>query len=470
MTRRRINAIPFVVDVDGHDVRFCLRPQRTRSANWTVRWKLHGKLFERSTRTKFLEDAKRIARQIIREEAAPVRTHSIGVTVAEFEIIQKSYHSRNARPEAGESTFKEFLGVWRSFLRVCPVKIVHEVTEHTALKYLQCLQGFSKTENCNYKKKSPTKLSNNTIHKHIRTLAGAWNLIREGHSHRVGGLYQNQLVHSNPWQAIRNNVPHAQLEDDDDPVQFELENNDLWQFLDQFQGHPVGELFIITSFWCWGRVKEMTRMEWTWIQEEHVVFPKSKTKGGRGKVARIPPLVLKQLEAIRDSDSPYVFARWVDDVRANACRPTRVQPFDSGRMRGQMEKLIPIFAEAISRPEISHHALRRTAMELSEEAELRQAEKTSAEKLQTTVANKRRNYTKMFGKKAYTFADGIYANLTTALQDYPALANRLGCEPLEMIAERDTERLIKNLSPLQCQQLAKKLLEAGGDADGQVVG
>ena len=89
MTRRRINAIPFVVDVDGHDVPFSLRPQRTRSANWTVRWKLHGKLFERSTRTKFLEDAKRIARQMIREDAAPVRTHSIGMTVGEFQIIQQ---------------------------------------------------------------------------------------------------------------------------------------------------------------------------------------------------------------------------------------------------------------------------------------------------------------------------------------------------------------------------------------------
>ena len=470
MTRRRINAIPFVVDVDGHDVRFCLRPQRTRSANWTVRWKLHGKLFERSTRTKFLEDAKRIARQMIREDAAPVRTHSIGMTVTEFQIIQQKYHARSARAEAGESTFKEFLGVWRSFLRVCPVKIVHEVTEHTALKYLQCLRGFSKTENCNYKKKSPTKLSNNTIHKHIRTLAGAWNLIREDHSHRVGGLDQNQLVQRNPWQAIRNNVPHAQLEDDHDPVQFELENMDLEQFLDQFLGHPVGELFIITSLWCCGRIKEMTRMEWTWIQGEHVVFPKSKTKGGRGKVARIPPLVMKQLEAIRDFDSPYVFARWVDDVRANACRPTRVQPFAPSRMISQIEKLIPVFAESIGRPEISHHALRRTAMELCNEAESRKIVKDSAKKLQTTVLNMSKYYTKKLGKKAFILADGAYSNLTKALHDYPALANRLGCESLEKIAERDAERLIKILSPLQCQQLGKKFLEAGGDADGQVVG
>ena len=398
---------------------------------------------------------------MIREDAAPVRTHSIGMTVADFQIIQQKYHARSARAEAGESTFKEFLGVWRSFLRVCPVKNVHEVTEHTALKYLQCLQGFSKTENCNYKKKSPTKLSNNTIHKHIRTLAGAWNLIREGHSHRVGGLYQNQLVHSNPWQAIRNNVPHAQLEDNDDPVQFELENMDLWQFLDQFKGHPVGELFIITSLWCWGRINEMTHMKWSWFDGDHVVFPKSKTKGGRRKVARIPPLVLKQLEANRDSDSPYVFARWVDDVRANAGRPTRVQPFAPSRMRSQIEKLIPVFAESIGRPEISHHALRRTAMELSDLAELRKREKDSADKLQTTVLNKRIYYLKKLGTKAFILADGAYSNLTKALHDYPALANRLGCESLATIAD----------VTLQCQQLvAKKIPEAGGEAYGQVVG
>jgi integrase len=255
------------------------------------------------------------------------------------------------------------------------VKTVHEVTEQVALQYLRRLQGMSKTENRKCKKKSPTKLSIKTIHKHIRTLAGAWNLIREGHSQRVGGLHQHQLVQSNPWQAIRNNVPKAQLEDEEDPVQFELENNDLGQFLDQFKGHPVGELFIITSLWCWGRIKEMTRMEWSWIQGEYVVFPKPKTKGGRGKVARLPPAIVERLKAIRDSDSPYVFARWVEDVGANAGRPTRVQPFAPGRMRGQMEKLIPTFATAIGRPEVSHHALRRTAMELGEDNVLNYAHK-----------------------------------------------------------------------------------------------
>jgi hypothetical protein len=280
------------------------------------------------------------------------------------------------------------------------------------------------------------------------------------------GAGQHQLVQSNPWQALHNNIPDDPKDlEDKDPVQFELEDNDLGRFLDQFKGHPVGELFIVTSLWLWSRINETTHMEWSWIQGEYVVIPKSKAKGARGKTARLPPVILERLRAIKDPSSPYVFARWVEDVRANAGRPTRVQPFAPSRMRGQLEKLIPTFAEAIERPEISHHALRRTAMELGEEAELRLAEKTSAEKLQTTVGNKRKSYTKRRGKKARTFADGLYENLTTALHDFPALATRLGCEPLAMLAEREAEKHMRMLTPLQRQRFAKRLLD--GDADGE---
>jgi len=469
MSRRRIHAIRGVADVDGVEVPYILRRQRRKGGNWNVRWKMHGSLQEKSTRTDAEGEAHRVAKRIIRGEDVPASSVAVGrLSVSEFVQIQKDYHSRNARPEAGEATLKEFMGIWRSFLRVCPVKNIHDVTEQVALRYLRRLEGMSKTENRQCKKKSSEKLAVKTIQKHIRTLAGAWNRVREGHSQRVGGLYPHQMVQSNPWEALHNNVPEDPKDvADQDPVQFELVDNDLGRFLDQFNGYPVGELFIITSLWCWGRIKEMTRMEWSWIQGEYVVIPKSKAKGGRGKVVRLPPAILERLSGIRDRDSLYVFACWVEDVRANADHPKRVQPFTPDRMRGQLEKLIPTFAAKIGRPEISHHALRRTAMELGEEAELRQAERTSAEKLQTTVGNKRRNYTKKVGRKAYTLADGIYRNLTTALHDYPALANRLGCEPLETLAERDLEAEARKLTPLQRQRLAKKILD--GDAAGEGV-
>jgi hypothetical protein len=471
MSRPRKNSIPITVEVDGVEIPASLRRQRGRAGNWEIRWKMHGVPDERSTGTPVFEEAKQIARQIIHGEPKSVvpEASKRGMNISEFEQIQREYHARNALLEAGKSTLQEFIGVWRSFLRVCPVKTVQAVTEQVALQYLRCLKNMSRTENRKCKKKSPTKLSVKTIQKHIRTLAGAWNLIREGHSQRVGGLHQHQLVQSNPWQAIRNNVPQSLEEDDSDPVQFELADNDLGRFLDQFQNHPVGELFIITSLWCWGRITEMTAMEWSWIRGDYVVIPKSKAKGARGKTVRLPPTVLERLNAIRDPHSAYVFARWVEDVRSNSGRPTRVQPFDPSRMRGQMEKLIPTLAEAIGRPEISHHALRRTAMELGEEAELRFAEMTSAEKLQTTVGNKRKHYTKRRGRKAFDFADGLYRNLTLALHDFPAIAKRVGCEPLEMLVEQEAEKHLRMLSPLGRQRVVKKVSEDAAEDDSHSV-
>jgi hypothetical protein len=466
MTRRRINAVPLVVDVDGVEVTASLRPLKGKTGNWEVRWRLHGVPDERSTKTNSLEAAKRIARRIIRGEEPATPKAAGGMTVKEFAEVQREYHARNARSEAGGKTFREFMGIWQSFLRVCPIKTVQEVTEQMALKYLRRLEGMSKTENRRCKKKSPEKLAIKTIEKHIRTLAGAWNLVREGNSQKVGGLHQHQLVQSNPWEGIRNNVPKDPKElDDKDPVQFELEDNDLGHFLDQFKDHPAGELFIITSLWCWGRISEMSRMEWSWIQGEYVVVPKKKGKGGRGKVAKLPPSILGRLEAIRAPDSPYVFAGWAADFKRNSTRPGRVLAFSPERMIWQMENFIEAAALAIGRPEITHHALRRTAMELGEEAELRLAEKTSAEKLQTTVENKRKNYTKRRGKKARTFADGLYENLTTALHDYPALATRLECEPLEVLAEQAAEKHIRLLTPLRRRVLARRWL--GRDAEGE---
>lgn len=469
MSPARKTAIPLEVDLDGTEVTASLRPPRSAKDNYRVRWRVGAVTHEKSTGVNLLAEAKRVARQIIRGEPidSPPATIQVGLSVVDFERIQMEHHARNARPEAGQRSLKDFRGIWKSFLRVCPVNFIQEVDERMALRYLRSLQGMSHIENRRCRKKSAKRLAVLTIHKHLRTLSGAWNRVREGHPHRIGGLHQHQLVQINPWLAIRNNTPQAPLKDTD-PVQFELVDNDLGRFLDQFKDRPVGELFILTSLWCWGRITEMARMEHSWLQGDYIVIPKSKAKRGRGKVCRVPPAIRERLESIRDPDSPYVFARWVEDVRRCSVEPKRVQPFDPRRMVNQLEKLIDKVASTIGRPEITHHSLRRTAMELGEEAELRMTERTSAEKLQTSVGNKRRNYTKQYGKKAFTMADGLYANLTTALHDYPALATRLGCEPLATLAEREAEALMQKLTPLQRQRFARLLL--GGKAEGDSQG
>ncbi|MEI6772568.1 MAG: hypothetical protein WCL90_13530 [Planctomycetota bacterium] len=481
MTRGRVESRTLTCDHNGVNIKAVLRRQRVGVRNWQVRWQENnGKWDERSTKTNELLEAEVRGREIIRGEgnSSPQFTKQ-GMPIASFVVIQKNYHARNARPEAGESTLDEFMGVWDSFLRVWkpkPHAKIQDVTEKVAIDYLERLKVMSKTENRQCTKKSPDKLSVETIKKHIRTLAAAWNLVREGHYQRVGGLEVHQLAKFNPWQAIRNNIPQTRLKDKD-PVQFQLEDNDLEMFLNQFEKHPVGELFIIVSLWCWGRITEMTYMEWSWFEDEYVIFPEKMCKGGRGKVAKLSPEILDRLKKIRDKNSTFVFAKWFEDVRANARRPTRVQPFKPGPpMVRQMGLTIKNFANLIKRSKFSHHMLRRTSMELGELGELRQTEKTSADKLQTTVGNKRKNYTKRLGRKAYALADGHYANITTALHEFQnefpkldKLVKRLGCEPLETLTDQEAEALEKKLTPIQRQRWGKRFLDGEASGEGRGV-
>ena len=69
-------------------------------------------------------------------------------------------------------------------------------------------------------------------------------------------------------------------------------------------------------------------------------------------------------------------------------------------------------------------------MELNMEGEWQEKEKESAEKIQTTLGNMKsylRN--RKLSKKDIQRADGLYKNMTVALQGYPALAKRLCANP-----------------------------------------
>jgi len=50
-----------------------------------------------------------------------------------------------------------------------------------------------------------------------------------------------------------------------------------------------------------------------------------------------------------------------------------------------------------------------------------------------------------------------------------SLANRLGCEPVEVKRESDVEALIRQLTPIQRRRLQKKLMEEGEKGEGQGV-
>ena len=167
--------------------------------------------------------------------------------------------------------------------------------------------------------------------------------------------------------------------------------------------------------------------------------------------------------------NPYVFAGFSDEVERALKSWHAVKSFSPSRMQWRIQKLIKQGATAIGRPEITHHALRRTGHELTNEGELRDKTRASAEKLQTTVGNMTNNYLTRIGKKDRLLADGLYENMTVALQDYPTLAERLGCDPFEIAVEREFEALLSKASPIQRRRFQKRLGDSG-DAGQQQVG
>ena len=70
-------------------------------------------------------------------------------------------------------------------------------------------------------------MSMETVRKHIRTLAGAWNRVRDGHPELVAGVAKSKRATENPWEAVRNNLPKPKRKAP--PVQFRLDNGDLMQ-------------------------------------------------------------------------------------------------------------------------------------------------------------------------------------------------------------------------------------------------
>jgi hypothetical protein len=467
MTRLPKDCIPLSVDIDGIEIPAHLRPPKDGRANYHVRWLLHGTWRSRSTGRSVESEAKVVGRKIVRGEPIdPLPTLSEGMTIKEFEQVQKEHFRLGSRAEAASKTQKSFDGIWRSLRSVVMFRTIQEFTAAHALQYVRTLQRTSKARNHKYRKKVAEPMSPNTIRKHVRTLAAAWNRVRRDHPESFGGIPQQRLVTVNPWEQIRNQIPAPRLKGD--PVQFDLDSGELDRFLDCFVARPVAELFLVTSFWAAGRIEEMAHLRWSWINGDYVFVPEWIAKGGRAKVVRIPKTVRNRLEKIRVPGEDFVFIRFPQEVKEVSGRDTLAYTPD--RLIGRMVKLVKDAAIAIGKPDgLSHHALRRTVMELSDEGELMDKEKESARKLQTTPLNKRINYTKRGGKKRVILANGLFENLTVALQDYPSLVARLGCDILAEGLVEDLKAGYRRLPPLQKEQFRNWLDKDDSEGAGAVV-
>ena len=465
MVRKRTTSIKLTVDIDGVEIPAHLRaPGKTRQF-YHVRWKEHGRWKAKSTGTEVLEEAKRIGRALVRGEHIVRPTDQGRLSIERFVDIQKEHYQNRRYPEKGAKTFRKFLGVLNSLQRRFPnLRYVQEIDRAKALAYVRHYRECRKDHNFKYEIDSEDTVARETVRGHVRVLRAAWNRVRLGNPRARAGLDSAEMVTSNPWEEVLNEAPKGPGRE---IVQFDLAGSELESLLDEFQGRPIAESFLLVSFWGNGRIEAMCNLAWTWLdQHGYIVVPDQIAKNATGKVVRIPLRLLERLESLRKAESPFVFGGFADELRSHyrsdprkAHHVQRILDFTPTRMMWQMQRHIRRWVGATGLVGHTHHALRKTGMELSDIGELLELEARSAEKLRTTTDNKRQHYLmRKVAKRHYLLADALHANFCAALREFPRLADRLLADPRDETPQQDLMRQIQELPPEQQAKLIQEIV------------
>lgn len=426
---RSKNYIPLLVDIDGIAVPAFLRPPAGKRACYAVCWKMGGRWRERSTRQTIQYEAQRVGAEMVRGKPAPSPNGGV-LKVDAFVQVQEKHFGKKAYKHKGQKSLKKFKGVWKDFLAFHEECIrsrlvgIQQVTFETARKYIEWLQS---------KKAEPWG-----IHSKRDTLRSAWNRVRRGHPKSRRDFHPDEMVTSNPWEEIENHMPDKTSLT---PIQLQLAEGDFQKLHEAFHDRPVAQLFLIVSLWSAGRLEEMALAEWGWVAEGgYIDIPDWVAKRGKGRVVRIPPQIMKALESHRIANSPYIFAGFTEELRRLSRRHAeRILPYHAGTY-DLLCKHIARLAKKVGLTGVTHHALRKTAMEMSDQGEELSANERSSRNLGTTTKNKEAHYVvrKFHGLRFYLRADNLYAGLTQAFTRYPALAELVGVEKVK--TEQDSLR------------------------------
>ena len=451
---RSRNYIPLAVDIDGIAIPAYLIPPGDGRAAYYVRWQLGGQWRKRRTGQTVLHEAKRAAAEIIRGK--PIAPSPAAVlSFDRFVEVQEKHFAQKADQRKATKSLKKFKTVWSDFLRFNTevlrgrVHCIQQVNDQIALEYLAHLKS--------------EKAAAHGIHSKCGSLRAAWNRVRRGHPKTKKTVHDCEKVTVNPWEAIWGELPDLPKKD---PVQLDLPNGDLQKLLAAFDGRPVAQLFLKVSLWCAGRLEEMALAEWDWVDDQgYIDIPDDVAKWRKGRVLRVPPAVMEQLKSHRVEGSPYLFAGFVEEYRRLSKRHgKRIRDYNPGTY-DRICKHIVKAAERVGLEGVSHHALRRTAMELSDQGEEIKATDESSKNLGTTTKNKDGFYVrKSHGRTFYLRADRLYAGLSLALLHYPAVADLMMVEDrfkpktVESVVER-AKRLVdeeENLSPEESLAVARE--------------
>ena len=446
---RSRNYIPLSVDINGTTIpAYLIEPQSGRAAYY-VRWKIGGRWRKRSTKQTVLFEARRVGADIARGTSIDDAAPATALTFDRFVVVQEKHFAQRADKKKAAKTLAKFRTVWANFKRFNDevlrgrIHVIQQVSDQITREYLEWLK----------KQESAA----NGIHSKFGSLRAAWNRVRRDHPKSKKTITDSEKVTSNPWEVMWSELPELPKRD---PVQLNLGGDDLQKLLDAFKDRPVAQLFLIVSLWVAGRLEEMTLAQWDWVDDQgYIDITDDIAKWGKGRVLRVPTAIMERLKAHRIKGSPYVFAGFIDEYRRLSKRHgRRIKDYNPGTYDLICKHIVKA-AKGVGLKDVSHHALRRTAMELSDQGEEIKATDESSRNLGTTTKNKDGFYIrKSHGRTFYLRADRLYSGLSLALLHYPAVAelmmveDRFKSQPDEP-AKKKVQRLLEEMESLSAEEV-----------------
>ena len=407
------------VSINGIPIPAYLRPPVGKRATYALRWKIGGRWREKSTGETIRHEAIRVAEEIIRGKSVSSSPKGL-LAVDAFVSVQVKHFANRPHKKKGKKSLKKFRAEFANFCRFfkeatgSDLTHIQQVTEQTAVRYLDWLTAGE------YEPRG--------ILSKVASLRSAWNRVRRGHCRATRRLHDDDKVKDNPWEMITPDLP--KIEGQVDPIQLDLGRGDFQKLQEAFSGRPVAQLFLVVSLWAAGRLEEMSLAEWDWVVgDRYIDIPDNIAKWGKGRVVRMPPAIMEALRRHRREGSPYIFAEFTEELRRLSPRHAeRIREYHSGTY-DLICKQIAREAKKVGLKEVTHHALRATAMELSDQGEELKASDRSSKNLGTTTRNKQGFYVrKSHGRTFYLRADGLYQSLSEAFREWPAVATVLGVE------------------------------------------
>jgi len=428
------------IPTDGELLTVYLHPPGTvgNTRYWAFSCR-EASITKKSLKCNSLKDAKLTAIKLLTAPKSEDESKSEEtLTWGDWDSIQVAYYRKKANEKRANRTLEECRKAMRLFVRITGAPDASSVDADMVDRF--------QSEGVQRKKGDGKPYSASTVWKTMAHMSSSFNRCRISAGKRCvrGVVDQSKLLMVNAFEEVNWIEPTQPRK-----LQFSREGLKAFLAWAYLAGCPLLSLFAKVSLWARGRIEEMSELGWDWIDDQgYVGIPDEQAKWGKGKLVKIPLLLVEELRRYRGS-GPFVWERYVEQVRdyhrntGHLASAHKMLDFSPARLKVHFQKQIQRWAKTSENVGLSHHAFRRTGLQWSREGQLRmyEAEYAKSSNLSLGVADS--YYTR---DPRHLRADIVFRSIAGELSADRELAEMMGLRmpaPEEGVTVESVENAIR---------------------------